>query len=244
MALPEHLESEHLQASTSVQEEISGDTAHLERPFSDKSIVEYLRRQGGASINDLVDFAGVTATAVRQRLARLMEQGLIVRKAETVGRGRPSHRYSLSEKGIRTSGTNYEDLASVLWTEVRAIEDPEVRRGLLKRIVSRLAELYRDQVSGNTVDQRMESLVRLMQERNLPFEVRKPNEEGQLPVLTALACPYPELAEQDRTVCSMEKMLFAEVLGEGLRLSSCRLDGEDHCTFSTHAKPQPNMTSA
>jgi predicted ArsR family transcriptional regulator len=201
-----------------------------EHAVGDRAVVEYLRRQGAATVQDLVDYAGVTATAIRQRLTRLMDQGLIVRESESVGRGRPTHRYSLSEAGVRSSGTNYEDLVGVLWTEIRAVKDPDVRYGLLKRIVVRLAELYRDQIKGESVNDRMESLVELMRGRDIPFEVIKPV-EGQLPVLKALACPYPSLAEQDRSICSMEKMLFAEILGSGLRLSDCRLDGAAHCTF-------------
>ena len=76
----------------------------------------------------------------------------------------------------------------------------------------------------------MESLVQLMQQRDIPFEVT-PDDEGQLPVLTALACPYPDLVELDRSICSMEKLLFSELLGEGVKLSACRLDGENCCTF-------------
>lgn len=206
-----------------------------EQGIGDREIVEYLRHQGTATVQDLVEFAGVTATAVRQRLTRLMDQGLIVRESEAVGRGRPTHRYSLSEAGIRSSGTNYEDLVSVLWTEVRAVKDPDVRYGLLKRIVTRLAEMYRDRIIGDTLQERMESLVSLMGERDIPFEVIQTG-EGQLPVLKALACPYPSLAEQDRSICSMEKMLFAEVLGGGLHLNDCRLDGVRHCTFEMNAK--------
>jgi predicted ArsR family transcriptional regulator len=123
----------------------------------------------------------------------------------------------------------------VLWTEIRAVKDPDVRHGLLKRIVTRLADVYRDQIKGESLDERMESLVELMRGRDIPFEVIKPV-NGQLPVLKALACPYPSLAEQDRTVCSMEKMLFAEILGSGLRLSDCRLDGDAHCTFDMNPK--------
>ena len=201
-----------------------------EHAVGDRAVVEYLRRQGAATVQDLVDYAGVTATAIRQRLTRLMDQGLIVRESEAAGRGRPTHRYSLSTAGVRSSGTNYEDLVGVLWTEIRAVKDPDVRYGLLKRIVVRLAELYRDQIKGESVNDRMESLVELMRGRDIPFEVIKPV-EGQLPVLKALACPYPSLAEQDRSICSMEKMLFAEILGSGLRLSDCRLDGSTHCTF-------------
>jgi predicted ArsR family transcriptional regulator len=63
----------------------------------------------------------------------------------------------------------------------------------------------------------------------VPFEVDRSN--PQLPVLTALACPYPQLAEQDRSICSLERLMFSELVGENLRLSSCRLDGERCCSF-------------
>ncbi|HCP84927.1 MAG TPA: hypothetical protein DIT88_11045 [Planctomycetaceae bacterium] len=49
------------------------------------------------------------------------------------------------------------------------------------------------------------------------------------------ACPYPELAEQDPSVCSMERMLISEILGETVRLSQCRLDGGCDCTFELSA---------
>jgi predicted ArsR family transcriptional regulator len=64
----------------------------------------------------------------------------------------------------------------------------------------------------------------------VPFEVER---KGQLPVLTALACPYPELAEQDRSVCAMERLLMSELIGEDVRLSECRLDGDSCCRFET-----------
>jgi DeoR family suf operon transcriptional repressor len=61
--------------------------------------------------------------------------------------------------------------------------------------------------------------------------------EGGLPVLTALACPYPDLAERDRSVCAMERMMISEALGESVRLSACRLDGATCCTFQASAAP-------
>ncbi|MCH2114754.1 MAG: MarR family transcriptional regulator [Pirellulales bacterium] len=205
---------------------------HKPSSLSDRSIVDHLRQYDGCTISQLVDFAGVTATAIRQRVNRLTKQGLVVRQVEPGGRGRPTYRYSLSPAGVRASGDNYEDLAQVLWSEIRAVKDPEVRHGLLKRLVVRMADVYRSRIKGDNLGERMESLVSLMRDRDVPFEVRK--EPGsELPVLTALACPYPELAEQDRGICSMEKMLFSEILGQRVRLSACRLDGENCCTFET-----------
>lgn len=212
---------------------------NLQENLTDRSILEFLRRSGSATISELVELAGVTATAIRQRVNRLMEQGLVIRQAESRGRGRPTHRYSLSPAGERAGGDNYEDLAGVLWTEIRAVKDPDIRHGLLKRIVVRLADVYRNRVQGTDLHERMQSLVGLMQERDVPFEVSA--DESQLPVLTALACPYPDLAEQDRGICSLEKMLFSEILGENVRLSSCRLDGENCCTFETGASAPSNV---
>jgi len=195
---------------------------------SDSTILDLLRQTRAMSVTRLAEETGVTATAVRQRLSRLMGQGFISRRLEHVGRGRPSHQYSLTEKGCREAGTNYDDLAIMLWKEIRGVKDPEVRRGLLQRMAVSIARTYADRVQGDTLAERMESLGELMGERNVPFEV---DESGELPILTALACPYPDLAEQDRGVCSMERMLISEVLGEGVRLTECRLDGSTCCTF-------------
>ena len=161
-----------------------------------------------------------------------MTDGLIERQTERKSRGRPNHRYSLTEKGERASGTNFGDMAIVLWEEVKSVEDPAIRRGLLKRIADRLVERYRGDVSGDTLGERMTALSRLMGEREIPFEV---SSSGELPVLTALACPYPELAKLDRGVCTMEKLMLSEILGENVRLTECRLDGASCCTFTPSA---------
>jgi DeoR family transcriptional regulator, suf operon transcriptional repressor len=199
---------------------------------SDKAMLDYLRREGAATISALVAEMGVTATAVRQRLQRLTADGLIQRQTERKGRGRPNHRYSLTEKGERSAGTNFGDMAVVLWEEIKSVEDSSIRRGLLKRIADRFVAKYRGGVSGETLGERMSAMVGLMGEREVPFAV---DTSGELPVLSALACPYPELAQLDRGVCTMEKLMLSEILGENMRLSECRLDGASCCTFTPSA---------
>jgi DeoR family suf operon transcriptional repressor len=195
---------------------------------SDVAILDLLRKRESLTVADLADLLEVTATAVRQRLNRLMGQGFIERRASRGIRGRPSHHYVLTESGRRNTGSNFADLAVALWEEVRAIQDHEVRKGLLQRIAQRMAESYRDKMHGATLAERMQSVAALFRERGIPFEC---DSAVELPVLTALACPYPGLAESDRTVCSMERLALSEMLGESMRLTSCRLDGEGCCTF-------------
>jgi predicted ArsR family transcriptional regulator len=96
---------------------------------SDAPLLEMLRVEGRAGISELEAGLGVTATAVRQRLERLMRSALVERSTVSRGRGRPSHVYSLTDKGRRVGGDNFQDLALVLWREVRTVSDPAVRRG-------------------------------------------------------------------------------------------------------------------
>ena len=205
----------------------------MEPEHPDRLLIDYLRKHCSASIADLERVFGVTATAVRQRLNRLMGQGVVRRETRRQGRGRPGHCYLLTEKGIRLAGDNYADLAGVLWEEIREIKNQEVRVGLLRRLSAKFAARYRGEIDGQNAGERMAGIAALMADRGVPFEV---DQSGQLPVLTALACPYPELAEQDRGICALERMLFSEVLGEAVKLTDCRLDGANCCSFELSAQ--------
>ena len=103
---------------------------------SDAAVVELLRGDTALEISQLAERLGVTATAVRQRLERLMRAGLVERAAVSRPRGRPAHAYSLSPAGRRLGGNNFRDLAIVLWREIRGIREPTIRQGLLSRIAA------------------------------------------------------------------------------------------------------------
>ncbi len=224
---------------------------------SDRGLLDLLRKQGACGITELASAMQVTATAVRQRLSRLMGLGLITRETSKPARGRPSHRYALTDKALRQTGHNFVDLSLALWQEIRSIKDPEVRGGLLKRLSERMANEYRSQIQGDTLAERFESVAELFGSRNIPFSVdyvgsNLPRDSAsasdsmnvevvqsspELPVLAVWACPYPQLAELDRGICSLEKMLLTDLLGSRVKLTECRLDGGNCCRFQTAAVP-------
>ena len=119
-----------------------------------------------------------------------------------------------------------------------------------------MADMYRDRVQGTTLAARMDSLKRLFGERRVPLDIDGDTANGPgtelpgvvgngthqrasagthaLPMLTVAECPYPELAEKDRGICAVEKMLFAKLLEQPMRLTQCRLDGHSCCQFQTN----------
>jgi predicted ArsR family transcriptional regulator len=198
---------------------------------SDRALLDLLRRRGPMTVVEMADYLGVTGTAVRNRLSRLLESGLVERRAEVKGRGRPRHAYQASVEAQKRLGQNYADLAVALWEEMMTtVEDRKLRRLLFTRLTDRLAEMYRCQVSGNEWEGRLVQLTNLLHDRGVEVEVARDG-VGAFPILRQHSCPYYELAETDRAICALERKMFEKVLGRGLRLSQCRLDGDHSCDF-------------
>lgn len=198
---------------------------------SDRALLDLLRRRGPMTVAEMSEQLGVTGTAVRNRLTRLLESGLVERRAEARGRGRPRHAYQASVEAQKRLGQNYADLAVALWEEMMTtVEDRKLRRLLFSRITERLAEMYRGQVSGPGWEGRLVQLTGLLHDRGVEAEVAHEG-VGAFPILRQHSCPYYELAETDRAICALERKMFEKVLGRGLRLSQCRLDGDHSCDF-------------
>ncbi|AMV37517.1 helix-turn-helix transcriptional regulator [Planctomyces sp. SH-PL62] len=198
---------------------------------SDRALLDLIRRRGPLTVGEMSQETGVTGTAVRNRLSRLLGAGLVVRETRQDGRGRPKHAYQASVEAHKRLGQNYADLAVALWEEMMGtVEDRKLRRVLFMRITERLAEMYRTQVKGDGWEGRLTQLSGLLQVRGVEAEVARDREDLP-PFLRQHSCPYYELAELDRAICALERKMFEKVLGKGLRLSQCRLDGGRSCDF-------------
>ena len=91
---------------------------------SDRPLLDLIRRHGPLTVAEMADRLAVTATAVRNRLTRLVGSGMVERRAERGGRGRPKHTYQASVAAHKRLGQNYADLAVILWDEMMStVED-------------------------------------------------------------------------------------------------------------------------
>lgn len=202
---------------------------------SDRALLDLLRRRGPMTVIELSSHLGVTGTAIRNRLARLLDAGMVERHTAARGRGRPRHAYQVSVEAQKRLGQNYAELAVALWEEMMTtVEDRKLRRLLFTRVTQRLAEWYRCQVDGPEWEGRLVQLTNLLHDRGVEAEVAREG-TGASPILRQHSCPYYELAEVDRAICSLERKMLEKVLGRGLKLSQCRLDGDRFCDFQ--AKP-------
>ena len=183
------------------------------------------------TVADLMDRLGVTATAVRQRIDRMLELGFVDREKVGHGRGRPTFAYTLSPTGHREAGADSRQLAEAMWMAISELPDEEVRRSLLKDIAQRLGAEYRQQLTELTLPERMAAMSQLLVGKRILAEFA---DQGSLPVLDVHACPYPDLTDDDRRrdMCHLEEEMLSEALGQPMHLSACQLDGHGCCQFT------------
>ena len=194
----------------------------------DQEFLHRLNQVGGGTIQELCVEFGVTATAIRQRLSRLEGQRLVERVAMREGRGRPAHRYRVTDAGQKELGDNYADLAQILWRELTEIEDVEVRARILAKITDALVQRFSSASHGKTLGEKFERLRDALIDRGFQVEL---DGSGELPILRENHCPYLDLAQADDSICELEQEVFRRVLGTDVRLTQCCLDGHSCCEF-------------
>lgn len=205
------------------------DAGHV-RPI-DQAVLELLRQQQGLTVVELSERLEVTATAVRQRLDRLVEVELVSRQKEGIGRGRPVFRYQLTALGHRYSAASYADLASALWLEILELANVPLRKRLMRRVAKRMGgDLKSRMPVGAPLVEKLTVMAFELGRRKVPAEVKY---NGGLPVLEVHTCPYPDLttAGDDRQLCELEQEMLSEAIGHSVQLDCCRLDGHNSCQF-------------
>ena len=83
------------------------------------------------TINDLIDVAGVTRTAITERLNELLSAGMVTRSTESGnGRGHPRYVYSLTNAAMEVVFARDHKVAMpAIWQAVRELGERAVPRG-------------------------------------------------------------------------------------------------------------------
>jgi predicted ArsR family transcriptional regulator len=178
-------------------------------------------------VKDLAGLLGVSATAVREHLIHLQAEGLLAVRAERHGPGRPRLIYALSAKAQSRSPKQYDRLIALLLRELAAEEGSAKVELILGRVSQRLAGEYAGAMAGTDIAARLGELRALLEQRGVPTEVA-PAGDG----LRLFACPYYDVAQAHPQVCSMERHMIEQVLGQKLDQQTSMREGAHSCHFS------------
>jgi predicted ArsR family transcriptional regulator len=197
-------------------------------------VLEILKLEEPATAAGLAAELGLTEAAVRQHLGALEAVGM-VSPGLTVARrpGRPATTWSLTDVGRRRFPDRHGELTVQL---VDAIRDALGEDGLTRVIDARTDDQlrgYRDalRAAGRTLRARVEVLAELRTAEGYIAEVTDDGNGGYL--LTEHHCPICDAAKACLGFCTAELRLFADALGDGVRIERTEhlLAGGRRCTY-------------
>ncbi len=203
--------------------------AALQMQSTRQQILEYLQRQGRATVKELGKLLGLTSTGIRQHLTVLERDGLVDAHEERGRVGRPTLVYALTEKADALFPKTYDALASVLLEEVRSSQGNERLHELLHKVAERMAGPYRERVQGKPLSGRVQETASIMEEQGCLIDVREA--EGDEYFIDEFTCPFPKVAEKDRAICALHVDFVRILTGADTRLTQSLLRGERACTY-------------
>ncbi len=201
----------------------------LQMQSTRQQILEYLLRQGRATVKELGNLLGLTSTGIRQHLTVLERDGLVDAREERGRVGRPTLVYSLTEKADGLFPKTYDALATVLLEEVRSSQGNERLHELLHKVAGRMASPYIDRIQGMSIPDRVRETARIMEEQGCLVELREV--EGDDYYIDEFTCPFPKVAQQDRAVCALHVDFVRILTGGDTRLTQSLLRGERACSY-------------
>ncbi len=199
-----------------------------------------LRTAGPSSPDQLAAYVGASRTGVLQQLRVLETDGLVSRRTERHGVGRPRHLYDVTASAQQLFPTNYDGLAAGLIAAIDSIGGRELvdrvfstRRALTaERIRRRLDETVGDHAP--FLD-RVRELAVIQDEQGYLCGAEL-SADGMIR-LREHNCAIFHVANGDPAACDAELELFRDVLDADITRETHIAAGDRCCTYRITARP-------
>lgn len=182
-----------------------------------------LYKAAGMSIEELASQLSVTRTAVRQHLAALERDGLVVRGDLRATGRRPEQLYRLSDHGKELFPRHYHLLANLLIDQVASLIGHEALVNLMRRLGEKMAaDLSTERLDEQQIAAHMKAV---------GYEAEVFFRSGEAPQIVAHNCVFHQLTEAHPEICELDLALIASLGGGDVQHLECMLRGGQVCRF-------------
>lgn len=193
-------------------------------------ILTMLKVKGSLPVSDMAVELGITEMAVRRHLNTLERDNLIKSSLVRQAMGRPTNVYSLSQEADELFPRNYSTLTLDFLQDLREMDGLGKVESLFKRREDRLEENYRAQMSSESLQDRVEALAELQNQKGYMVQWEQDKNTGNY-FIKEFNCPIAQVAREFTQACNCELSLFRRVLKANVEQTSCMAKGGDHCVF-------------
>ncbi|WP_185929414.1 helix-turn-helix transcriptional regulator [Paenibacillus popilliae] len=196
---------------------------------SREQVLFWLKKLGTVTVQDLIDRMDVTGVAIRRYITELQEEGHIVTKVQRHQVGRPTHYYQLTDSASELYPRQYDELATELFDELEALYGESGVALFFEQRSTKLKRRYEDTVTGETLEDRLEALVRVQNEQGYMANVH-PNADGSFS-FEEKNCPIGKVACRYGHACRCELQLFRSLLQAEVERTACMAEGGNVCSY-------------
>lgn len=201
-----------------------------------RALLQLMKRRGEIALDDAIDATGYARTTLREHLNQLERDGLVQRRSERQGRGRPSLRYRITERGERLFPTRDGVLLRELLRYLQERGQDELIEAFFESFwASRVEEVkHRIRQAGGAGDpeRKLEVLEAILREEGFMPEIQT-GDEGL--VIRECNCPFAEAVKQTKLPCRLEAQFYAEIFDIAIERTGYLPDGDAACTYEIDA---------
>lgn len=199
-----------------------------------------LRTAGPSSPDQLAVLVGASRTGVLQQLRVLEADGLVSRRTERHGVGRPRHLYDVTASAQQLFPANYDGLAAGLIAAIDSIGGRELVDRVFTTRRAQTAERIRRRLDESVGDQapfidRVRELAVIQDEQGYLCGAEL-SADGTIR-LREHNCAIFHVANDDPAACEAELQLFRDVLGADITRETHIASGDRCCTYRISARP-------
>lgn len=199
-----------------------------------RAILRALKHRGEARAEVLASEIGITVSAVRQHLAGLRADGLVVHREVREGPGRPKHVWSLGPGAQDLFPAAYGDLTLELLDGVAEADPPLVER-LFERRRRRRVAAAQARLADRSLAERVEELARILDEDGY-LATCEPGPDGTLRIVEH-HCAIFAVARRYGQACSSELEFIREVLPDArVERVAHMVQGAHRCAYEVQPR--------
>ena len=201
-----------------------------------QQIMDHIKRSGGSTVDALATALGLARMTVRQHLAVLERDGMVVSREERRRTGRPHFLFTLSDRGQELFPKRYDRLADLALQEVAFLDAEDIaglnpeqkKRLLLSKMAERVYLQHEMRVQGKSLPERVAAVAKILEEEGGLAEWRV---EAQQYEIVDYNCVYRRVVNSHDDLCQWHLTLLSRLLGHDVECTQFQSRGAECCRF-------------
>jgi predicted ArsR family transcriptional regulator len=200
-------------------------------------ILRIIKKQGGATVDDISKSLALAPTSIRQHLAALERDQLIKSVTIRHGAGRPKILYSLTNLANNLFPKRYDFLLSMILNEIEELDGPEKIDLIFEKISNKVYSLCQYELENKTLEEKVETMTSLVRAWGSMAEYEKLDDKCY--VIREYNCDFYNSILKYNLLSKFALKILHRILGNAeldCKIETNKSSGVDFCSFYIKCK--------